>query len=407
MKKILSVITAVVLVFSLSVTSIAAFVDEKTANALRDKKKSEFDAMTVNVFDADNDGKVAAADARALLLYSAGSKDASVASAASHDIDGDGRITAIDARIALRVSAKLESGSNYFSNDVMLSYFNAILNTAKPNSLNLYFNTIEYTADVSYTDKNGVVAALDSAFKGYDSSMSFAQELTSSKGEKVYGSNTFLGNTSNAQNRMMIINNAADENENQSSYLTRDNITKIEYKTNQTYKFVRNGTTDGIINNTVLYSEEIKGLDSLTVYLKSDNNVTGANASKAFTVYKQSELEKEVSDVADAFNKMSADFSILGNMTFNVTPSVGAVKYHDAYITVYFYPATGVIAAAYYSIYIDYTMNLMMDVDLTVPVAFIYVDKTGPVNITNSTQTVRDYYFIGNNPNHVNWKASS
>lgn len=414
MKKIVSILLATVLTFSFSLTAFA--VTAADANAARDSAKETFDNLAFDKFDVDDDEHIAAADARLVLLYSAGLRTEEAKAAAAADIDGDGKVSAVDARTVLRVSSKLENATDYYTDSEKLAYFNAILNTARPNNYYLYKNGVEYTANVSYTDPNGVVKKLDDAFDRVESSvgeeMNFAAELTNAKGERVYSGNTIRvssNSKSYAANKMMIIHNENGADDKVSSYLTVDDVTKVEHKTNQTYTFVRYGTKENsngtvvIDTSNVIYTESVTGLDSLTVYLKSDNNIKGEHSSKAFEVYSQEQIDSEIQSVAKSFESMSADLSILGNMQFNVTPSVGDIKYYNAYITVYYHPNSGEIVAAYYSMYTDYTMGLYMDVDISIPLYVMYVDAEGPVNITTKTLSTKEYYFISNNENHVDW----
>lgn len=401
MKRVISLFLTVIIVFSFSFNAFAA-VSSTMANKNLANAKAVFDA-SLSIFDINGSGLIDAADARYTLRYSAGLEEQG-ADVSKMDADGDGMVTAIDARMILRLSAGLDDMNVYLTDTEKLQYFNAILNTAIPNNYALYKNGIEYTKNIKYTDPKGVVSSLDGAFKKIDSSMSFATELVAGKGEKVYYKNTGKGILGYAQARMMEILNSEGSDENQSSYLTLDDISGISYKTNQTYTFTRYGTTDGQINNSVEYTETVTGLDSITVNIKSDNNVKGAHASKAFIVYSEEDLKKEVEAVANEFNSMSTDLSVMGDMEFKVTPAVGPVKYYDTSITVYYYPDTGKIVAAYYTITTDYTMILNMDVDIYIWLYGVDVDVAGPVNVTNTTQSTKEYYFMRNNPNHVdNW----
>lgn len=402
MKRVISLFLTVIIVFSFSFNAFAA-VSSTMANKNLANAKAVFDA-SLSIFDINGSGLIDAADARYTLRYSAGLEEQG-ADVSKMDADGDGMVTAIDARMILRLSAGLDDMNVYLTDTEKLQYFNAILNTAIPNNFTLYKNGIEYTKNITYTDPKGVISSLDSAFKKIDSSMSFATELVAGKGENVYYQNTGNGSWGYAQARMMEILNAEGSDENQSSYLTLDDISSISYKTNQTYTFTRYGISDGQIDKSnVIYSEKVTGLDSITVNIKSDNNVKGAHASKAFIVYSEEDLKKEVEAVANEFNSMSTDLSVMGDMEFKVTPAVGPVKYYDTSITVYYYPDTGKIVAAYYTITTDYTMILNMDVDIYIWLYGVDVDVAGPVNVTNTTQSIKEYYFMRNNPNHVdNW----
>ena len=81
-------------------------VAEKIIPALDDKPKNA-------VGDANNDGKISAADARLVLRMAAKIDEYSDEQIAYLDLNNDKKITAADARILLRISAKIESIENY------------------------------------------------------------------------------------------------------------------------------------------------------------------------------------------------------------------------------------------------------------------------------------------------------
>ena len=66
-------------------------------------------AETVRVGDIDGDGRITAADARAVLRRAARIITFTAEQDARADVDKDGKITVNDARILLRVSAGLET----------------------------------------------------------------------------------------------------------------------------------------------------------------------------------------------------------------------------------------------------------------------------------------------------------
>ena len=72
-----------------------------------------FGAFSVLIGDVDLNGKITAADARAVLRYSAKLTTLTRDQLAVSDINSDSRVTAADARIILRISAKLETGKKY------------------------------------------------------------------------------------------------------------------------------------------------------------------------------------------------------------------------------------------------------------------------------------------------------
>ena len=94
---------------------------------------------------------------------------------------------------------------------------------------------------------------------------------------------------------------------------------------------------------------------------------------------------------------MSEEIANFGK--FKVSPSFGGIKYYNTEITVYYHPANGQIVAAYYSMDVDYKMVLNMDINVKLP----YIKASGPVSITNTTQSIKEFYFIKNNPNHIPW----
>ena len=407
MKRIISVLLALILICSAGISAFAASVAPSTANATRDAAKTAFENTAKTKFDVNGTSSINAADARATLLASAGLSENGI-DTSKMDADGDGMVTAIDARIILRISAQLDSVYNYMQAE-KLDYFNAILNTAKPNNFEMYYNGSDYTKNVSYTDPKGVIKALDDGFKSVDSSINFAAELTGGAGEEIYDSkNTYVGSSHRANQRMMTIGSG-----NQSSYLTLSDIDNITYATNQSYTFTRYGTKKNAENTTivdtsnVIYTETVSGLDKLSVYIKSDSNVYGAHAAKAFVVYDMASLQTDVKKIADTFNEMSMEMSDLYQIDFKVTPSVSEnnVKYYNGRIDVYFNPADGKIVAAKYSIDTDYTVGLYMDVKIFMVAPYVNVDKEGQVNITNSTRITKDYYYIRNNTAHVDWQS--
>ena len=80
--------------------------DEKIIPAFAEKPKNALG-------DANNDGKVTAADARLVLRMSAKIDSYSDAQISYLDLNKDGKITAADARLLLRISAKIESIEKY------------------------------------------------------------------------------------------------------------------------------------------------------------------------------------------------------------------------------------------------------------------------------------------------------
>ena len=408
MKRIISVLLALILICSAGISAFAAEVTNVAANATRDAAKTVFENTAKTKFDVNGTSSINAADARATLLASAGLSENGI-DTSKMDADGDGMVTAIDARIILRISAQLDSVYNYMQAE-KLDYFNAILNTAKPNRYLIYYNGIDKTESITYTDPNNVMGKVDTAFKTFDKSFNFADSLVSGAGEEIYDNkNTMVGGTANAKYRMMEICNSNDVNENQSSYLTVDDVSEVIFKTNQTYTFIRYGTTKNsdkktvVDRNNTIYSETVNDLNAITVRIKADNDVRGVHTSKVFSIFTQEEFDSEVQKIASKFSEMSTELdSLVKGVKFDVKPGVGDVRYHGGEITVYFKPDDATIVAAVYSIFTDYTMKLDMDVDIDL----LFLDVAGPVNITDVTKTTKEYYFIKNNPAHVDWKAS-
>lgn len=113
MRKIVSVfcyLMMVMLVMHIGVVSVSAL-PEITSDVISDSVAAGY------LGDANNDGKVTAADARLILRHSA--KIELLPDTVHHlaDVNGDGKINASDARIALRMASKLEGLFYYGSGD--------------------------------------------------------------------------------------------------------------------------------------------------------------------------------------------------------------------------------------------------------------------------------------------------
>ena len=156
MKKIIAAICAVVLLISSVSVSALALTKEDADSAVVAQK---------NLFDEAFGQNITAADARNVLLTSAGLK--SDVATKLFDIDSDGKITAIDARTFLRIAAKLENINDHYDS-IKYDYFCAIINSVKPSGSKFYESALEEIEKVSYVDYNDVVGQMNKQIAYYE-----------------------------------------------------------------------------------------------------------------------------------------------------------------------------------------------------------------------------------------------
>ncbi|MBO5934794.1 MAG: hypothetical protein J6Q94_04830 [Clostridia bacterium] len=412
MKKIIAAICAVVLLITSVSVSAFALTKEDADSAVVAQKE---------LFESVFGRNITAGDARDVLLTSAGLKTDN-ANNDLFDIDEDGKITAIDARIHLRIAAKLDNLNNYY-NDVKYDYFCAIINSVKPSGSKFYESVAEEIEKVDYVDYNDVVGQMnkqldlyssyDESMKGYD----FAKELRASEGDK-----TFSYRMANTQ---IITENNYPVKENElSCFATLDDIEKVEYKTNQSFTFTRLRKQVGSDEYKTAYEETVTGLDSITVYIKSENvSLTGntngifdnLKTGKAFDILSEEDLEEliETNSSIGAIEGMED----LGKCDISITPK--SLNYKGCYITVYFDPETGVPMGSVHNLHYVMSMTMKMDIDisakslagddaliqalitlLTLQNGGKLLKVNGSMDISNEMNTRTVTYFTSNNADH-------
>ena len=353
MKKIISVICAVVLL--LSSVSVSAFALTKTE---AEKEVTKQKALYEGAFSQ----KIAAADARNVLKTSAGLKISGV-DTKYFDIDDDGKITAIDARIFLRIAAKLDSINNYYGKFVY-NYFLAIINSIKPGEHQYYSAKTDETKDVRYNDPSNVVGQINGQMKIFESldpelaNFNFENEIKSSVGNKK---------TSYSTNGYDLTNDDYPVKGNELACLLNfSEINSVKYENNQTFTFKKVSELTG----KVLIDKKIEGLDAITVYLKDETvSLTGdisgrfdnLTVNKAFDALSESDVKKMIADNASAGNLEGMDQ--LGKCDVKINPK--NLKYKDSYIKIYFYPETGVPVGTVHNLGYVMNMDMTMDVDIT------------------------------------------
>lgn len=412
MKKIISAICAVVIL--LSSVSVSAFaLTKEDADAAIATKQVAFEEVFNRV--------ISASDARDVLLTSAGLATENENSKL-FDIDRDGKITAIDARIHLRISAKLDNLNNYYD-EVKFEYFNAIINSVKPSDYKFYESVEEVIEKVNYTDYNNVVGEMNrqlELFSSYDETMKgfdFGAEIKAAEGDK---SSSYLMSNSQVKNE----NNYPVKTNELACFASFDDVQKIECKTNQSFTFERYSS----ISNSKLYEETVTGLDSITVYFKpegvtfSGNNYNGVfdnlKLGKAFDIL----TEEDVDELLKANSSISGIEGMEDMGTCEIKFSPKSLQYANSYITVYYYPETGVPVATVHNLHYTITMNLNMNIDISAKSlagddallqALItllmlqnkgkLLDVQGSMDISNEMNSKSVVYFTGNNPDHVKY----
>ena len=417
MKKIISAICAVVMLFSVVSVSAFALTAEDAAADIATKQ-----AAFEDVFNR----KIQASDARDALLTSAGLKTENENNKL-FDIDEDGKVTAIDARIFLRIAAKLDSLDNYF-NEVKLDYFNAIINSIKPNTYNYYRSRISTTEKMDINDSKGIFADMERQLDnvaeigkliGEDMGVDFdiEAELRAAEGSKEVTNNI---NRITESSYPVIGSEFA-------SLATIDDIANIVYKTNQTYTFTMYNEKMTSIN----YADTITGLDSLTIYLKADNAVSlSGNYEESFSKLTAGKVmdilsKNEIDNISESLKfEQDAGMEDLGEFSVGIIPK--KIQYSNCYVTVYFYPETGIPVATEHNLNygLELTMDMFIDLDPATLLEnggidsgllegaiklllnknngkILYVD--GEVGIQNKMNEVTSVYLYKNNPNYLSY----
>ncbi len=413
MKKIISAICAVILLISsVSVSAFALTKEEADAGIAAQKV----------LFDSVFDRKITAGDARDVLLTSAGLASQNENSK-YYDIDNDGKITAIDARIYLRISAQLDNINNYYNN-VKYDYFLAIINSVKPSGYKFYESVEEEIQKVDYVDYNNVVGQMnkqldlyssyDESMKGYD----FAKELKASEGDKSTTYSMTKTYTKNKDNYPVKTNELA-------CFAAFEDIENVEYKTNQSFTFVRQRKDPGTGSYKTIYSETVTGLDSITVYIKPESVALTGNTNgifdnlktgKAFDILSEEDLEELLA--SNSSIGAVEGMEDLGKCEIKITPK--NLQYKGCYITVYFNPETGMPLASVHNLHYIMSMNMSMDIDisakslagdsaalqiliglLTAQNGGKLLKVNGSMDISNEMNSQSVVYFTGNNPAHI------
>lgn len=377
MKKIISVFCAAVIMLSCFCMPAYALTENEGQAAL----DSAFNAMFATVAgDVNKDGSFNAADARTALLASAGLVDDVDMDAG--DIDGDTVVTAIDARMLLRISAQLESQDLLYSAKDKLDLFNAFANNIKASGQKFKYTSTLKNIDMTY-DNQKVIDKFNkqmNSIPGIEEKIDLGAELVKEKGNVRYNRNTGLRVATN-------LNYPVSEKD-FVSMLTLNDISAVDYKTNQSYTYAPKRTIGDTVQEDAKY--EMTGLDALTVYFASEavTNVpadtTVLRHGKAFDVPQKSTLTSGY----DQINNMFAGLEdIIGTMS----ASFVNLRYHDSSITIYFDKATKKICAMEYNLYYDFTVKLDMDLYF-----FPFINIDDALNITDKEFSQFAYCFQEN-----------
>lgn len=413
MKKIISVICAVVLLISsVSVSAFALTKEDADAEIAAQKE----------LFESVFGQKITAGDARDVLLTSAGLASENENSK-YYDIDGDGKITAIDARIYLRIAAKIDNVNNYYDS-VKYDYFLAIINSVKPGSYKYYKSVDEEMKKISYTDPDNLVGEMNrqmGLYADYDPEMAgfdFGAEIKSAEGDKSF---TY----SMARTQLITEDNYPVKSNELACFAELDDIEKIELKTNQSFTFERKRKAVASDTYSSVYDETVTGLDSITVYLKPESvsltgNLNGIfdnlKTGKAFDTLDEADIEKML-----ASNSSISGIEGMENLgTCDIRISSKSLNYSGCYITVYYYPETGVPVGTVHNLNYAMSMNLYMNIDISASslagdsfllqalIAVLMAQNRGKIlalkgsmDITNEMNECTKFYFHESNPAHV------
>ncbi len=377
MKKIISGLCAAVIMIScFCIPSYALTLDEGQA-ALDEA----YNAMFATVAgDLNKDGAFNAADARTALLASAGLTDDVDTEAG--DIDGDGVVTAIDARTLLRISAQLDSHSLLYSAKDKLDLFNAFANNIKASGQKFKYTSTMRNVDMAY-DNQKLIDKFNkqmNSIPGVEEKIDLGAELVKEKGNVTYKRNTGLRVATN-------LNYPVTEKD-FVSMLTLNDISAVEYKTNQNYTYAPKRSIGDRVEEDAKF--EMTGLDAITVYFAAEtvknipNDTTTLRHGKAFDVPQKSTLTSGYDQINNMFTGLE---DIIGTMS----ASFVNLKYHDSYITIYFDNASKKICAMEYNLYYDFTVKLDMDLYF-----FPFINIDDALNITDKEFSQFSYCFQEN-----------
>ena len=411
MKKIISVICAVVLLISSVSVSVFALTKEEADSNV---------AVHKELYEGAFGKAITASDARNVLLKSAGLNQKDVDSR-FFDIDNDGKITAIDARIFLRIAAKLDNINNYYG-EIVYDYFLALINSIKPGSHYFYSSTINETKKINYKDPDNVVGQITDQVKNLNNvldvlskllpgedfsdvdlsateSFDFAKSIKESEGKKTYS-------YSMVQKQYLTNDNYPVKGNELACLLDYSEIKSVKYEKDQDFTFERVNT----LTNKVTYTESVENLDAITVYLKDETvslvgNIAGRfdnlTVNKAFNALTEDEVKKILEENTSAGDLGNLEgMEELGTLDLKIDPR--SLQYKGSYIKVYFDPATGEPVGTVHNL--GYAMNLKMSTLIDISLAGIQIfDVKGTMDIENVLSTETKVYLHDTNPNHESW----
>lgn len=390
MKKIISVLLAVTLLLSsVSVMAFAVTADDVNTQLTDtiEKFNHDFDTKT----DANGDGKLNAADARAALLYSAGLTD-ELDGTDRADIDGDGTVTAVDARAILRLSAGLDSRDSYYTTAQKLELFNSVMNTVKPNNTKYNYYNTDTTADITYDNSKTVDSfskQVNALMSSSDDKLDLGKEITAGKGTTTTSGSKVAFTASETSDFPL-------SEKNYSSLLTSGDITNIVYGTNQSYTF----TSKNSSGTVVVEPKTLTGLDSITIYTKNENlsqipaNTETLSNGKIFNVPQKEDIESGYKELTSSMDEMKDIVEKVGG-TIDMSATMKSFNIHDSYVTVYFYHDTGKPVAIDYHLNYDFVISLYMNIRIILVVANLVINKQ-TINITTKEVQTFSYYFPNN-----------
>ena len=419
MKKMISVLCAIIfLLLSLSVPTLASTQADVSNIA------AKFNSYMDTTYDANGSGKLDAGDAREALLCSAGLKNK--ATLENADMDKDGVVTAIDARTLLRLAAKLDDPNPYYPDSLKVDYFNAIINsvkTTRTDNTKYKFYKMEksYVDDVQY-DNQALVDDMNSQLNKWTEMMgeefNMGEEIRADVHKTTYATSTSILR----DDRYRVTNtNYPIKGSAISSLLETNNIVGIDYKTNQTFTYEHYSASSK--GTTLVYKEAVPGLDSLTVYLKSDSfqnladipaDLTTMNNGKVLDVFSAEDIN--VMLASDALGNLK-DMSDLG--TYDIELGLNHIKYYDSSVTIYFDHTTGAPVGTVHNMHYDISLKTTINIDFNInnmegiedlpewvlkliagDGRILYI-KDGVLNITNTMTDTITSYFYENTTGHV------
>lgn len=387
MKKVFCMLMATILLISSMSVSAFALTSAESNNQLNEAFNAMFDSVAG---DVNKDGKFDALDARSALLASVGVDEDINDDIA--DMDGDGVITSLDVRALLRISAKLDSYDVFYTTEEKFNLFNAFANNIKATNLKFQYTGMDKNVDISHNNPE-LVKEFNDEMNGIpgmkeEDKIDLNAELTKDKGKTTYKCSTRAYSATDL--------NFPVKEKDFVSKLTINDISSITYKPDQSYTFAPKRTSGNRVQELTENNISMTGLDVITVKFAKESMT---KLPDDLTTLRHGRIFNELptnADLVKNYEDMNKEFAGLADTIGTMNASLKNINYHDSSVSIYFNRATGKICVIEYDLYYDFTINLAMDLNVTLLVPPVFIDIEGNVDFTDKENSKYVYCFPDN-----------